>query len=83
MEATDEEKALASETIAYLREENRSLTIQCNSLTQSRNTYQNKAAQAIKQCDIYRNVIKKLNKQVEQLQAKLNSHPPQEEPLPF
>jgi hypothetical protein len=83
MEATDEEKAMASETIAYLRDENRSLTSQCNALTHSRNTFQNKAAEAIKQCDIYRNVIKKLNKQVEQLQAKLNSYPPQEEPLPF
>lgn len=83
MEATDEERSLAAETIANLREENRSLTSQCNSLTHSRNTFQNKAAEAIKQCDIYRNVIKKLNKQVEQLQAKLNSHPPEEEPLPF
>jgi hypothetical protein len=83
MDATDEEKALAAETIASLREENRILTNQCNSLTHSRNTYQHKAAEAIKQCDIYRNVIKKLNKQVEQLQAKLNSHPPQEEPVPF
>jgi chromosome segregation ATPase len=83
MDATDEEKALAAETIANLREENRILTNQCNSLTHSRNTYQHKAAEAIKQCDIYRNVIKKLNKQVEQLQAKLNSHPPQEEPVPF
>ena len=83
MEATDEEKELASETISYLREENRSLTSQCNSLTHSRNTYQHRAAEAIKQCDIYRNVIKKLNKQVEQLQAKLNSYPPEEEPVPF
>ena len=83
MDATDEEKAFAAETIANLREENRQLASQCNSLTHSRNTFQNKAAEAIKQCDIYRNVIKKLNKQVEQLQAKLNSHPPEEEPLPF
>ena len=83
MEATDEERSLAAETIANLREENRSLTSQCNSLTHSRNTFQNKAAEAVKQCNIYRNVIKKLNKQVEQLQAKLNSHPPEEEPLPF
>ncbi len=83
MEATDEERSLAAETIANLREENRSLTSQCNSLTHSRNTFQNKAAEAVKQCNIYRNVIKKLNKQLEQLQAKLNSHPPEEEPLPF
>jgi hypothetical protein len=83
MEATEEEKALASETIAYLREENRNLTFQCNSLTISRNTHMNKAAEAIKQCNIYRNVIKKLNKQVAELQAKLNSIPPEEEPVPF
>jgi hypothetical protein len=83
MEATDEEKALASETIAYLREENRNLTFQCNSLSISRNTHMNKAAEAVKQCNIYRNVIKKLNKQVAELQAKLNSSPPEEEPVPF
>ena len=83
MEATDEEKSLAAETIANLREENRILTIECDALKHSRNTYQHKAAEAIKQCDIYRNVIKKLNKQVEQLQTKLNSYPPEEEPLPF
>ena len=83
MDATDEEKALASQTIASLREENRVLTIECNALKNSRNSHQSTAAEAIKQCNIYRNVIKKLNKQVEQLQAKLNSHSPQEEPLPF
>ena len=83
MDATDEEKAMAAETIANLREENRILTIECNSLKHSRNTYMNKSSEAVKQCNTYRNVIKKLNKQVEQLQAKLNTHPPEEEPLPF
>jgi hypothetical protein len=83
MDATDDEKALVAETIVNLREENRILAIQCNSLTHSRNTFQHSAAEAIKQCNIYRNVIKKLNKQVEQLQDKLKSTPPEEEPLPF
>lgn len=83
MEATDEERSMAAETIANLREENRQLASQCNSLTHSRNTFQNKAAEAVKQCNIYRNVIKKLNEQVDQLQAKLKTHSPEEEPLPF
>jgi len=83
MDATDEEKALAAETIANLREENRILTIECNSLKHSRNTYMNQAAEAIKQCNNNQYVIKKLNKQIEQLQAKLNSFPPEEEPVPF
>jgi uncharacterized coiled-coil DUF342 family protein len=83
MEATDEEKVLASQTIASLREENRMLTFECTALKNSRNNHQNTAAEAIKQCNIYRNVIKKLNKQVEQLQAKLNSYLPEEVPAPF
>lgn len=82
MEATDEEKALAAETIANLREENRILTLECNSLKHSRNTYMNKSSEAIKQCNSYRNVIKKLNKQVEALQAKLNSYLPEEDLIP-
>jgi len=83
MDATDEEKELAAETIANLREENRILTIECNSLKHSRNTYMNKCSEAVKQCNIYRNMLKKLNKQVEELQAKLKSYPPEEEPIPF
>lgn len=83
MDATDEEKVLAAETIASLREENRILTIECNSLKHSRNTFMNKSSEAVKQCNIYRSVIKKLNKQVEGLQAKLNSYPPEEESVPY
>ena len=83
MEATDEEKALAAETIANLREENRILAIECNSLKLSRNTYQNQAAEAIKQCNKNQHVIKKLNKQIAEIQNKSDSRPPEEEPLPF
>lgn len=83
MDATEEEKALAAETIAQLREENRMLVMECNTLKQTRNTYMNKAAEAIKQCSSYQHVIKKLNNQIAELQAKLKKHPPEEEPLPF
>lgn len=83
MDATDEEKALAAETIANLREENRMLVMECNTLKQTRNTYMNRAAEAIKQCNSYQHVIKKLNNQIAELQAKLKQHPPEEEPLPF
>lgn len=83
MDATEEEKALAVETIAQLREENRMLVMECNTLKQTRNTYMNQAAEAIKQCNSYQHVIKKLNTQIAELQAKLKQHPPEEEPLPF
>lgn len=83
MDATEEEKALAAETIAKLREENRMLVMECNTLKQTRNTYMNQAAEAIKQCNSYQHVIKKLNTQIAELQAKLKQHPPEEEPLPF
>ena len=68
MEATDEEKTLAAETIASLREENRILAIECNALKHSCNTYQNQAAEAIKQCNMNQHVIKKLNKQIAEIQ---------------
>ena len=83
MEATEEEKALAAETIASLREENRILTIDCNALKQSRNTFQNQAADAINQSKKYQHVIKKLNKQIAEIQDKLNTRPSEEESLPF
>ncbi len=83
MDATEEEKELAAQTIANLREENRILLLECNTLKVTRNTFQNQAAEAIKQCNIYQNLIKKLNKQIEVLQDKLESMPPEEEPLPF
>ena len=83
MDATDEEKAMAKETIDSLREENRLLTIERNGLKISRDDYQNKLSQTIKQCNINQYVIKKLNKQIAELQAKSNSHTPNEEPLPF
>lgn len=83
MDASEEEKALASETIAQLREENRLLSLECNSLKISRNSYQHEASEAKKQCNINQHVIKKLNNQIAELQAKLKQHPPEEEPLPF
>jgi hypothetical protein len=82
MDATEEEKAMAKETIDLLREENRLLTIERNGLKISRDDYQNRLSQTIKQCNINQFVIKKLNKQITELQAK-NSHTPKEEPLPF
>jgi ParB-like nuclease domain len=82
-EATEEEKALAAETIASLREENRILTIDCNALKQSRDTFQKKAGDTINQCNRNQHVIKKLNKQIAEIQQKSNSHPPEEESLPF
>jgi ParB-like chromosome segregation protein Spo0J len=83
MEATDEEKALAAEIIASLREENRILAIECNALKISRNTYQNQAAEAIKERNKKQLVIKKLNKQIAEIQNRSNSRPPEEESLPF
>ena len=83
MEATDDEKALAAETIASLREENRILKIECQTLKLSRDTYQNKAAEAIERCNMKQHVIKKLNKQIAEIQNKSDSRPPDEEPLPF
>ena len=83
MVATEEEKAMAKETIDSLREENRLLIIERNSLTISRDTYMNKSADAIRQCNRLQHILKKLNKQIVELQAKLNSQPPVEEPLPF
>ena len=83
MVATEEEKAMAKETIDSLREENRLLIIERNSLTISRDTFMNKSADAIRQCNRLQHILKKLNKQIVELQAKLNSQPPVEEPLPF
>ena len=83
MVATEEEKAMAKETIDSLREENRLLIIERNSLTISRDTYMNKSADAIRQCKRLQHILKKLNEQIVELQAKLNSQPPVEEPLPF
>ena len=64
-------------------EENRLLIIERNSLAIIRNTYLNKSAEAIRQCNRLQHILKKLNKQIVELQAKLNSQPPVEEPLPF
>lgn len=83
MDATEEEKAIAKETIDSLREENRLLIIERNSLTISRDTYMNKSAEAIRQCNKLQHVLKKLNKQIVELQAKLNSQSPVDEPLPL
>jgi hypothetical protein len=71
MDATDEEKTLAADTISALREEYRLLTLECNAVKHSRNTYMHQAAEAITQCKINQRTIAKLNKTVEVLQKEL------------
>jgi uncharacterized small protein (DUF1192 family) len=70
MEATDEEKEMAAQIIKSLREENQSLSRDLNSMKINRNDYQNKAAQAISQCNSQQYVIKKLNKEIAELRKK-------------
>ena len=60
MEATEEEKALASETIESLREELRILKIELAAVKQSRDQFQSECAQLKKQCASY---VKKLKLQ--------------------
>jgi hypothetical protein len=71
MDATDEEKTLAADTISALREEYRLLTLECNAVKHSRNTYMHQAAEAINQCKINQRTIAKLNKTIEVLQQEL------------
>lgn len=83
MDATDEEKAMAAETIQSLRDEVKKLTFNLEAMTKSRDQYQNQAAEAIRQCERYKHVMKKLNRQISQLQAKLDMPPTQDETVPF
>lgn len=72
-DATEEEKAQVTETIRTLRNEIKLLTIERNSLRDSRNSYQNQNSQLIRQCANYQAVIKKLNQQIEALESKFSS----------
>ena len=60
-----------ADTISALREEYRLLTLECNAVKHSRNTYMHQAAEAITQCKINQRTIAKLNKTVEVLQKEL------------
>ena len=60
MEATEEEKTMASETIESLREEVRILKIELAAVKQSRDQYQSENGQLKKQCAMY---LKKLKAQ--------------------
>ena len=73
MDATGEEKVQAAETINTLRSEIKLLTVERNSLRDSRNSYQNENAQLKRQCTKYQAVIKRLNQQIEALESKLSS----------
>ena len=72
MDATEEEKAMAAGTIESLRQEVRLLTTECNSLKDSRNSYQNENAELKQQCQKYQAVMKKLNQQIDSLQDELS-----------
>lgn len=69
-DATEEEKTRAAETIKTLRREIELLTIERNTLRDSRNNYQNENAELKRQCAKYQAVIKKLNQQIEALESK-------------
>jgi hypothetical protein len=60
MEGTEEEKAMAAETIESLREELRILKIELVAVKQSRDQFQSECAQLKKQCAMY---VKKLKAQ--------------------
>jgi len=60
MEGTEEEKAMAAETIESLREEVRILKIELAAVKQSRDQFQSECAQLKKQCAMY---VKKLKLQ--------------------
>ena len=61
IDASDEEKAAASETIAALRAEVRTLGAHLDAVTLSRDTLQEENAQLKKQCQMYRNKLDKLS----------------------
>lgn len=58
MEATEEEKAMAAETIESLREEIRVLKIELAAVKQSRDQYQSENGQLKKQCAMYAKKLK-------------------------
>lgn len=64
MEATEEEKALAAQTIAELRERIRVLEIEVAAVKTSRDTYQNENAALKGQCARLQKAIKMLNNQI-------------------
>lgn len=68
---TEEEKAQAAATIESLRTEVKLLTVERDSLRFSRDTCMNENAELKSQCAKYSAVIKKLNKQLEQLETEL------------
>ena len=72
LDATEEEKKLASETIEALRREVKLLTVERDSLTISRNTHQNQNSELIRQCNYLEKRNKKLNQQITKLQDELN-----------
>ena len=72
LDATEEEKSQAAETINNLRSDLKLLTIERNSLRDSRNSYQYENAELKRQCAKYLAVIKKLNEQIASLQDELS-----------
>lgn len=61
IDASEEEKTAASETIAWLRAEVQTLTAHLAAVTLSRDTLQEENAQLKKQCQMYRNKLDKLS----------------------
>ncbi len=59
MDATDEEKELAQETIESLRAEIKNLTIELSSVKMSRDQFQRECAELKKQVKMYQNQLKK------------------------
>ena len=72
LDATEEEKAQAAETIADLRLDLNRSVIECKSLKDSRNFYQNENADLKRQCQKYQAIMKKLNQQIASLQDELS-----------
>lgn len=72
LNATEEEKSHAAETINNLRSDLKLITIERDSLKNSRNSYQNENAELKRQCAKYLAVIKKLNQQIASLQDELS-----------
>jgi hypothetical protein len=64
MDATEEEKALAGNQLKELREKVRILEIQVDTLTLNRDRYLNENSQLIRQCNMQRGQIKRLNAQL-------------------
>lgn len=62
IDASEEEKTAASETIAALRTEVKTLTSHLEAVTISRDTLQEENAQLKRQCQMYRNKLDKLGK---------------------